>query len=235
MSSYRLTFIVVALIITGVSYFASENLFVTVGVGIVFLVYPQLFLAKKLEKSHNLYERYHECFHFVNSFIISLNIRGSLNGAFSSINPTMNKTYLSMYDGISSNKSEDKIAYLEKYYPFHFYSLFRKVITLWQEQGGDILSMSSHLLDEGRKSEEYLRTCQDMNITRIIEFVVLWVFALIIIVVMRVSLNRFFLRIVSGIAYQIGLGIFFLFLLISIDILVRKITTKEMKGWDEYE
>ena len=235
MNSYRLTFLVVAVISTGISYFASENIFITVGVGIVFLLYPQIFLVKKLTKSQNLYERYHECFHFVNAFIISLDIRGSISGAFASINPTMSKTDLSIYEGISSNKSEDKIAYLEKYYPFHFYGLFKKVVSLWQEEGGDILSMSSHLLEEGRKSEEYLRNCHDLHLTRTIEFVVLWVFALAIIVVMRVSLNQFFKHIVGSVIFQVGLIVFFLFFLVSIDILVRKVTSKEMKGWDEYE
>ena len=235
MNSYRLTFFVIALITTGISFFASGNIYITIGVGVVFILYPQIFLVKKLEKSKSLYERYQECFHFVNTFIISLDIRGSLSGAFSSINPTMNKAYLAIYEGISSNKSEDKIAYLEKHYPFHFYGLFRKVVSLWEEQGGDILSMSSHLLEEGRKSEEYLRYCHDLHFTRTIEFVVLWVFAMVIIIVMRISLSQFFSRITSSVIYLVGLSVFFFFFLLSIDVLVRKITKKEMKGWDEYE
>ncbi|MBE6135709.1 MAG: hypothetical protein E7181_00340 [Erysipelotrichaceae bacterium] len=147
----------------------------------------------------------------------------------------MSKSYQAVYEGIESNKSEDKITYLQKYFPFHYYGLFIKIINLWQEQGGDILSMSSHLLEEGRKSEEYLRYCQDSHLTRTMEFVVLWVFALVNLVVMRVSLNQFFTHIVNNIVYQVGLTAFFLFFLISIDILVRKVTSKEVKGWDEYE
>lgn len=235
MNSCRLYFIVVALVASGICYFASESLYMTIGVGVTFLLYPQVFLVKKLEKSYSLYERYHECFHFVNTFIVSLDIHGSLNGAFSSINPTMNKTYLAIYEGIASNKNEDKIAYLQKHYPFHLYGLFIKVVNLWEEQGGDILSMSSHLLEEGRKSEEYLRYCQDLHLTRTIEFVVLWIFALVILIVMRVSLNRFFQQIMNNVIYLVGLGLFFLFFLITIDILVRKITSREVKGWDEYE
>jgi len=235
MNSYRLYFVIIALIASGVCFFASENLYITIGVGVVFLIYPQIMLVKKIEKSNSTYSRYHECFHFVNSFIVSIDIRGSLNGAFSSINPTMSKSYQAVYEGIESNKSEDKITYLQKYFPFHYYGLFIKIINLWQEQGGDILSMSSHLLEEGRKSEEYLRYCQDSHLTRTMEFVVLWVFALVILVVMRVSLNQFFTHIVNNIVYQVGLTAFFLFFLISIDILVRKVTSKEVKGWDEYE
>ena len=235
MSNYRIFFFIIALISAAVCYFASENLYLTIGVGVVFLLYPQIMLVRKLEKNQAIYERYHECYHFVNTFIVSLDIRGSLNSVFSSINSTMSKSYMSVYDGISSNKSEDKLSYLQKYFPFHFYGLFVKVITLWQEQGGEILSMSSHLLEEGRRSEEYLRYCHDLHSTRVIEFTILWLFALIILIVMRVSLNQFFMHIMGKILFQVGLGIFFLFFLISIDILVRKITHKEVKGWDEYE
>ena len=235
MNSYRLYFFLLALIVSGIAYFASENLYLTLGVGVVFLVYPQIFLVSKLMKSQALNERYHECYHFVNTFIVSLDIRGSLNSAFASINPTMSKTYLSVYDGISSSKSEDKLLYLQKHYPFYFYGLFTKVITLYQEQGGDILSMSTHLLEEGRRSEEHLRYCQDLAFTRTIEFVVLWIFALIILVVMRVSLNQFFNQIMSKTLFIIGLAVFFLFFLVSIDVLVRKITKKELRGWQDYE
>ena len=235
MNSYRLYFLIVALVTTAVAYFASENLYLTIGVGVVFILYPQIFLVKKLEKSQSLYQRYHECYHFVNTFIVSLDIRGSLNSAFSSINPSMSKSYQDVYEGISSNKSEDKITYLQKYYPFYFYGLFAKVIALYQEQGGDILSMSSHLLEEGRRSEEHLRYCQDLHLTRTIEFVVLWVFALIILIVMRVSLNQFFSQIMGKILFIVGLSIFFLFFLVSVDILVRKVTTNEIRGWQEYE
>ena len=235
MSSYRLTFLLMALVCAAVSYFASENLYITIIVGSVLLLYPQIFLVKKLEKSQQSFSRYHECFHFVNTFIVSLDIRGSLSGAFSSINTTMNKSYLAVYEGIASNKSEDKINYLQKYYPFHFYGLFIKVVSLWQEQGGDILTMSSHLLEEGRKSEEHLRYCHDLYITKTVEFIVLWIFAFLILIVMRISLNQLFQYIINKIVYQIGLGLFFLFFLVSVDVLVRKITKKEIKGWDEYE
>ena len=234
MSSYRLYFFIIALICAGTSYFASENLYITIGVGVVFLLYPQIFLVKKLEVSQSITERYHECYHFVNTFIVSLDIRGSLNSAFNAINPTMSKAYQDVYEGISSSKSEDKLTYLHKYYPFHFYGLFVKVITLYQEQGGDILSMSNHLLEEGRRSEEHLRFCHDLHLTRTIEFTVLWIFALIILVVMRVSLNQFFVHIMSKVLYQAGLSIFFFFFLVSIDILVRKLTKKEIRGWEEY-
>lgn len=235
MNSYRLYFLLVGIVATAVCYFASENIYITIGVGAAITLYPQIFLVKKLEKSQETYSRYHECFHFVNSFIVSLDIRGSLSGAFTAINPTMSKQYLAVYDGIASNKSEDKINYLQKYFPFHFYGLFTKVVTLWQEQGGDILMMSTHLLEEGRKSEEYLRYCHDLHLTRTIEFVVLWIFSLVILVVMRVSLNQFFTHIIDKTVYQVGIGVFFSFFLISVEILVRKLTNREVKGWDEYE
>ena len=235
MNNIRLYFIVVSLIVTGICYFASENIYMTVAVGLIFLIYPQAFLVKRIFNSQNIHERYHECYHFVNTFIVSLDIRGSLNGAFANINPTMNSSYLSVYEGIASNKSEDKLAYLKRYFPFHFYGLFVKVVTLWMEQGGDILSMSSHLLEEGRKSEEYLRHCQDLHLTKVIEFAVLWLFALTIVVVMRISLNQFFARIMGNVIYIVGLSLFFLFLLVSIEVMVRKISQKEVKGWDEYE
>lgn len=235
MNSYRLYFLIVSIVVASICYFASENLYITSGVGLVFLIYPQLFLVKSLQKSQSTYERYHECFRFVNNFIVSLDIRGSLNGTFLAINPSMSQSYISVYEGISSSKPEDKINYLQKYYPFHFYGLFVKVITLWQEQGGSILSMSTQLLEEGRKSEEYLRYCHDLHLTKTIEFSMLWVFSLVILIVMRVSLNQFFSQIIDKLVYQIGLVVFFLFFLISIEILVRKVTSKEVKGWDEYE
>ena len=235
MNNYRLYFIVIALVVSGMSYLATNDLYVLIGVSLAFLVYPQIALVNRLEKSSKSYTRYKECFHFVNSFLVSLQIKGSIASAFESVNSSMSKEYQQIYEGIRDFSEEEKINYLIKFFPFHFYSLFIKIITLWQEQGGDILSMSSHLLEEGRKNAEYLSFCHVQAMAKIVEFVILWIFTLLILVIMRFSLSQFFSLLTGKVLYKVGIGVFFLFLLVCVDVAVRKISQYEIKGWEEYE
>ena len=235
MSNYRLYFIVIALLITGISYLATNDFLVTIIVGIIYLIYPQIALATIIEKNSKTYNRFNECFHFVNTFLVSIEIKGSLASAFENVNNSMGKEYQLVYEGIRDFSLEEKITYLIKYFPFHFYSLFIKVVNLWQEQGGDILSMSSHLLEEGRKNEEYLSYCHVQSTSKIVEFIILWVFTIMIIAIMRLALNQFFYLIIDKLLYKVGMGLFFLFMLASIDIAVRRTSKYDIKGWNEYE
>ena len=235
MKLYNILGLIIVIALTFVCYFATSNIFVGIGVLVLSVTFYFVLLYKKLNAHNSNTRKIHECYLFINNFLITLSIKGSLNAAFDATRTSISDDYNEYIASIEEMNPQEKLLYLNRYFPYHIFQIFIDIVFLWQEEGGDILSMSSHLLEEGRKSEEYLRNCHDLHLTRTIEFVVLWVFALAIIVVMRVSLNQFFKHIVGSVIFQVGLIVFFLFFLVSIDILVRKVTSKEMKGWDEYE
>ena len=84
-----------------------------------------VFVAKKqIDKTQQKIQRYHECFQFINTFIISLNVKGSLSSAMQSAYEVSNDTTKEIIDSIKPFltsdggdvefiKYEDNIVYLK--------------------------------------------------------------------------------------------------------------------------
>ena len=95
--------------------------------------------------------------------------------------------------------------------------------------------MSHHLVDQVRLKEEYLLTCESLNKSKTVEFVVLWAIALVILAALRFALSQFFDRISKTIVYQVAVIVVILFALFSIYILILRITNVNLEGWKDEE
>ena len=138
-------------------------------------------------------------------------------------------------DSIKDLSEQEKVSYLSKYFKFDLYHLFVDMVFLWNEQGGDILAMSHHLVEQVRLKEEYLLTCESLNKSKTVEFVVLWAIALIILAALRFALSQFFDRISKTIIYQVAVVVVILFALLSIYVLILRITNVNLEGWKDEE
>ena len=227
--------IVVSLVFAGVTFIASQNIFSTIGVLIIYNVFFVLIARRLVNNSQQKVHRYHECYQFINSFIISLNVKGSLSSALQSSYDTADSGTREMLDSIKELNDEEKLSYLIKYFKFDLYRLFVDTVTLWNEQGGDIIRMSHHLIDQVRLKEEYLLACESINKSKSVEFVILWSIALMILAALRFALSQFFTRISQTIFYQIAVVVTMLFALTSIYILIKRLTNLKLEGWKEDE
>ena len=67
------------------------------------------------------------------------------------------------------------------------------------------------------------------------EFVVLWAIALVILASLRFALSQFFNRISKTVVYQVAVVVVILFALLSIYILILRITNVNLEGWKDEE
>ena len=227
--------IIVSMVFAGVSYIATQNIFSTVGIFVIFSAFFVLIARRLINNSQQKIHRYHECYQFINSFIISLNVKGSLSAAMESAYDTSDSGTKEIIDSIKELNEEEKLSYLIKYFKFDLYRLFVDTVTLWNEQGGDIIKMSHHLIEQVRLKEEYLLACQSINKSKSVEFVVLWAIALMILAALRFALSQFFARVSKTIFYQIAVVVTMLFALISIYILIKRMTNLNLEGWKDDE
>jgi hypothetical protein len=99
-------------------YFVTENLILTIGYGVIgagSAAFLSLFTYRKYE---NKKDKFNECVSFINKFIISLSITGSLLDSYNSCKEILNnKLYveLKIFDDV-----ESRIEYLKKYYNIVF-------------------------------------------------------------------------------------------------------------------
>ena len=226
---------IVSLAFAGLIYIASENIFVSLSIFLFTLVFFIFLVRRQVNKYREKTRRYHQCYQFINTYLISLSIKGSMTAARESSYGTADKDTQEVIDSIKDLDEEEKLSYLCKYFKFDLYHLFLDTVSLWNEQGGDILAMSQYLVNQVRLKEEYLLYCESIHRHRVIEFTVLWGITLTILASLRFALSQFYTKISHAIFYQIAVVVLFLFIILSIYIMVKRITNITLKGWKDDE
>ncbi len=225
-------YVLIALLFGGIGYLCSDSFIVLGVVALVTLLYFFLFFHKRITNYFEKTKRFSSCYTFINNFIVSLSVKLSISGALETVVNSMDQGFLDEYAGIQHLNDDEKLQYLKKYYHFHIYELFLNVVTLFEERGGNVLDMSTYLLEESRNQEEYTIQTKSMAIKKIVEFVSLWFFAILILVMIRFALSDFFTIIASQIMYQVMVIVIFLFIIFSVEMFSRRAFSVEIKGWE---
>jgi len=233
--NFVLVGLVVSFVLSGVNFIATQNIFSTLFIFLISIVFFVLIVKKQMTKNQLKIHRYHQCYQFINTFIVSLNIKGSMSAAIESSYEVSDETTKEVLDSIKEMNEEEKIGYLCKYFKFDLYRLFVDIVSLWNEEGGDILKMSQYLVNQARLKEQYLITCETIHRQKTIEFVTLWSISLAILAILRFTLSQFFYRISSSLFYQISVVIIILFALFSVYILLLRVSKFELEGWKDEE
>ena len=233
--NFLLLGVIVSFAFAGLIFIASENIFSTISIFLITLLFFVLLIKRQIDKYQEKTRRYHQCYQFINSYLISLSIKGSLSAARESSYGTADKGTREVIDSIKDLDEEEKLSYLSKYFKFDLYHLFVDTIKVWSEQGGDILTMSQYLINQVRLKEEYLLYCESVHRSKLIEFFVLWGITLTILTSLRFALSEFYTRIVHAMFFQIAVVVLFLFVLLSIYLMVVRITNVTLEGWKDDE
>ena len=231
MGKFHFLFFIIIMIFGVTSYIGTSSILITVLVVITSFIYFY-FIARKIIKDYLMRsKRFHDCYTFINSFIVSLSIKGSLVSAFENEKLAMDKNYLSIYQGISTLHDEEKLDYLKNYFSFDVYNLFLSIVKIYISQGGDIFNLSEYLTSELRRNEDYLITIEGTLKRKAVDFAILWIFTLLMLVILRFSLNEFYIHISNLLFYKLAIGALYLIILISIHILIMKATKVEIRGF----
>lgn len=224
-------FIILPIIFAFITYFSTSSWIVAITIflfTITFFFLGSFPICKRFSKKT---KRFHQCFTFINNFIISLSVKNTIEGSITATIEAMDKSFQEETIGLEHLTGLDKLSYLSKYFSFDVYSLFLNIISLYEEQGGNILTMSSLLTEQSRYQEQYLNKSIVIGKRKIIEFSTLWLFSIAIIVVLKFVLGQFYETIFSQFIFQILIGLMFVLITISIHILIIRITKIEIRGW----
>ena len=223
---------IVGIALSSICFISTQNLISTALIGVVTLIYFFVYVNKVIKNKDEKVNRFQDCYQFINNFLIALSIKGHISGALVSALESQNEETNDLVKSVDSNDPMEKVIYLKDYFKFDIYSLFVDLIKVFNDEGGDIIQMSRYLLNQIREDEEYIVNAERMNKKALVEFVILWSFALCILVILKYSLSDFFTHIVKNIFYQVSVVSILFFTLVSSHIAVRKITNLKIKGWD---
>lgn len=233
MTRTNLVGILLSIVFGFITWVATGNIIVSVVVLVLTLLEFIIFINKRFKNYDLKISRFRECYHFVNNFIVSLSIKGSIVSSLENVTNAASDTLLDVLDGVKDMNENEKIMYLKRYFPFYSYQLFLDVILLWLEEGGDILEMSQYLITNLRSEEEYISYCEKSNKKTLFEFSILWAFTLVILFVLRFVLSTFYELFTKQLLFTIGIGMIFVLALLSIEIMTRKMVDVEIKGWSD--
>ena len=135
--------------------------------------------------------------------------------------------------GLEELNENDKIEYFSQYFKFHIYGLFVNLIKLWSEQGGNIIDMSTQLINETRLIEEYITESQRMAKKHVMEFAILWLISLSILVILRFALAQFYNQIIKQMYFPFAVLGVVLVCLLTVHIALMRMTKVEIRGWED--
>ncbi len=190
-------------------YFISNQLWVGVLSGL--LVFLALFfisipyLMARKEKG----ERRNEAYRFANSFIISLSVNGSLEESFKSASLFLSPSYREIILHLENLEIIEKIKYLQQYFQESFYDMFVSMVTIWRDQGGDVLHLMEPLLREMGEIEESERMADKSRKRSLMQFLILWLMSAFILLAVRFGLDAFYQDLSSSISFQVVSCLYF--------------------------
>lgn len=214
-------------------YFVTNNLILTILYLVISLgsaAFLTLFKFKRYEDSKN---KFNECVSFINKFIISLSISGSLLDSFNSCKEILNnKLYLELK---VFNDVESRIEYLKKYYNYRIFEIFSGVINEYLDKGGDILAYSSTLLSEARRNQSNVNNLFDNSIKHLISFTSMWFFSFLILLIAKISLNDFYNNFLNNNMYIVAITFGFIYFVGTYFVYFQTLNLKRFMEEGKYE
>ena len=216
--------ILVSLIIGIIAFLASNNYFVAAGITIVYIIYYFVFAHRKLLKYSKKVDRIHYCYHFINSVLITMSVRDSLEESYRSGVQGSRGDLKHIANEIENMEINERIHYLRKYFNLSIYKMFLNVLEIYIDQGGNILDMADSLINESTRIEDSLNKTVRSVYKNLIEFVILWVLSLGVLLFMRFGISSFYLQMLHSPIFIGVLVVFFIVILFSIHMMIERTT-----------
>lgn len=229
MKNTTLIAIVVSLVIGGIAYLCSNNYYVAGGLTLVYLLYYLVIAMKKIKKYLANNERIHHCYHFVNSFIITMSVKGSLDDAYNNAIQGASGEFSDIVSELENMAVMERLEYLRQYFNLAVYKMFINVINIYQEQGGNLLSMGENLIQETTRIEETLNKSNSSIKKILVEFFVLWIISFGVLIFLRFGIPDFYETMLKSLPFFISLIVFFVLFLFSLHVFLTRATKLYIK------
>lgn len=220
MRKVDIVFIFTSLFVGVIAYLVSSLLIMGISVFLVYAVYYLMFIRKKIKIYLSKINQIHCCYHFINSFIITLSVKESIDDAYESGIRLNNKEFNEETEGLQSMPVYDRVVYLRKYFNLAVYKMFINVFDLYQDQGGNIINLSDALMRETTRTERSLAESKSIGEKRLVEFIILWILSFAVLLFLRFGISEFYVKMLSSTVFVVMIVIFFLLVLISIHLFV---------------
>ena len=229
MRKINIIFVILGLALAAFCFLATNNFIYASLVAVIFVIDYFLLMRKKFTHYFSLIQRVHTSYHFINSFVITLSVKESFEEAYQNGIRINNARLNAETEQLTEMPVVDRVKYLKDYFNLSIYQMFLNVISLYQDQGGNILTMSDNLMKECTRTERALSDTLSIGHKHLKEFITLWVMSIGILIFMRFSLSDFYLSMLKNTMFSTLLFVFFLICIVSINLFVIAFTDLTVK------
>jgi len=211
-----------------IAYITTNNLLLG---GIVFLSYFAaliIFIRPIVKRYLDKRRKRHEVFNFINHFIISLSVTSSLDQAFEDATIDAKGEEKRVLESITPLSSMEKLEYLLRYFEEDIYPVFLSIVKAYMEEGGDLLEMSSSLLNEAVFNEEKHNSLETIRRKSLVQYGSLWFLSTLVLVFLRFGLSNFYDSLTKNLPYLLTAIAYFLIAIASFFIYARSYTGEKM-------
>jgi hypothetical protein len=219
LSSFYVLGVALCCIILGVLLLG--NVYFALIYGLVGLIVFRFGIQTKTNKVKKYLEIVDEFQAFANSLILQLSSTPPVD-SFVKIAPFFNNEVKAILENEEASIS-DKLNYFEQRYNFNLFQIFRKLIEIYVEQGGNILTMSLEMLTQIDYFKIATYEIHYDNSKKKMDVLILWGLAILCIIVLRFTLQTYYIQIMQGPFFFVIVAFLLLFL-ISIFLLYNKYT-----------
>lgn len=235
MRKIDLIFIILGFFLGILCYISTVNIIFSASLVVIFIVDYFLLMRKKFDHYSGLIERIHTSYHFINSFVITLSVKESFEDAYQNGIRINNAKLNAETNELNEMSVIDRVKYLKDYFNLSIYKMFLNVLDLYQDQGGNILSMSDNLMRECTRVEKTLSDTLSIGHKHLTEFLILWVLSIGILMFMRFNISEFYLMMLNNPFVVPMIFVFFIICIISINLFVNSYTDLTIKEEVKHE
>ena len=208
--------VLLSVLVAGVSFWATASIVLSLSVLFLYLscflgiCLPRVLALQRKRKIRK------DCYRFMNSFLTTCSVTTSLSKSYEVASEGAEGEMLEALQSVECNDVCGRLNFLSSYFESPLYDIFLSIVEIYQNRGGDILSLSSLLLEEATKGEEIAEKRLHACLTRLLQYGLLWGMSLGIVAFLRFALSTFYAELLSSSTFLISMGVYFVFLLVSL-------------------
>ena len=222
-------FVLLTFMLAIVAYLTSFDIYIPIFVLSSYLLYYFVLGRRYLIKKDRLTRRIHACYHFINAFIISMSVKESVEDAYQSGIRYEDKELNEITENLENLKVSDRITYLREFFNLAVFKMFINVLSLYQDQGGNILNMSDELISESTRIEKSLSESLIESNRYLGQFLLLWIMSVSVLLFIRYSISSFYVSMSKSSIFVGFLLVFFILILFSIHLFIVRFSSIVVK------
>ncbi len=195
------------------------NNYIIFGAYFVLLLIYVIYLNNRLQKFQKKRKEYLSLLDFFNAYILSLSVKNSLNEALDDTLLISKGAIKDELIVIDASNPLDAFHYLANSFPYPLLDVFIDLLTIYEEQGTDIIHASFPFLQQVEQEKKHIIKEEYLAKRALIHFITLWLFTLIITATFKIALKDLFMAMSGNIFFVASFHIVNVLLIIAAELI----------------